>query len=231
MHRSSSVRHGGFAFTLALLLAAPATGLAQNYPVKPIRIVVPSPAGSAADTVTRAVSTKLAERLGQPVLADPRPGASGIVAAEIVLKAAPDGYTLLVASSASHGINVSLYPKLPYDAVRDCVPVSLLVQMPLVLTVHPTVPAKNLREFIALAKARPGQLNFASSGSGTTTHLAGELLKFMAKVELLHVPYNGSAPAYRDMLGGRVPVAFVILNSALPHVRAGRLKEIGRAHV
>ena len=226
MHRSSSVRHGGFAFTLALLLAAPATGLAQNYPVKPIRIVVPSPAGSAADTVTRAVSTKLAERLGQPVLADPRPGASGIVAAEIVLKAAPDGYTLLAASSASHGINVSLYPKLPYDAVRDCVPVSLLVQMPLVLTVHPTVPAKNLREFIALAKARPGQLNFASSGSGTTTHLAGELLKYMARIDFLHVPYKGSQQALVDTLSGQMSMNIAPILTALPQVKSGRLRAL-----
>ncbi len=211
---------------LVLLLCAPLTGLAQQYPAKPIRIVVPSPAGSAADTVTRTVATKLAERLGQQVISDPRPGASGIVAAEIVLKAAPDGYTLLAASSASHGINVSLYPKLPYDAVRDCVPVSLLVQMPLVLTLHPTVPAKNLKEFIALARARPGQLNFASSGSGTTTHLAGELLKYMARIDYLHVPYKGSQQALVDTLSGQMAMNIAPILTALPQVKSGRLRAI-----
>ena len=211
---------------LALLLSAPLVTLAQQYPVKPIRIVVPSPAGSAADTVTRAVAIKLAERLGQQVISDPRPGASGIVAAEIVQKAAPDGYTLLAASSASHGINVSLYPKLPYDAIRDCVPVSLLVQMPLVLTLHPTVPAKNLKEFIALAKAQPGQLNFASSGSGTTTHLAGELLKYMARIDFLHVPYKGSQQALVDTLSGQMAMNIAPILTALPQVKSGRLRAL-----
>lgn len=226
MSRLSMHRSAGTALALASLLAAPLTALAQQYPTKPIRMVVPSPAGSAADTVTRAVSTKLAERLGQQVVADPRPGASGIVASEIVARAAPDGYTLLVASSASHGINVSLYPKLPYDAVRDCVPVSLLAQMPLVLTVHPSVPAKTLRDFIALAKARPGQLNFASSGSGTTTHLAGELLKYMARIDFLHVPYKGSQQALIDTLSGQMSMNIAPILTALPQVKSGRLRAL-----
>ena len=208
------------------LSAAPLAALAQTYPVKPVRVVLPSPPGSAADIVTRAVTTKLADRMGQQFVVDARPGASGIIAAEIVARAVPDAYTLLVASSASHGINVSLYRKVPYDALRDYAHITLLARMPLIVTVNPGVAAKNLKELIALAKVKAGQLNFASSGSGTTTHLAGELLKLMTGVDFVHVPYKGSQPALLDTISGRTSMNIAPILTSLPQVKAGRLHAI-----
>ncbi|MDB5904959.1 MAG: hypothetical protein JWM26_3837 [Betaproteobacteria bacterium] len=217
------------ALTLAcaslVLIAAPAV-YAQAYPTKPVRVVLPSPPGSAADIVTRSVTMKLGERLGQQFVVDARPGASGIIAAEIVARAVPDGHTLMVPSSASHGINVSLYRKLPYDAVRDYAPITLLARMPLIIALNPSVPAKNVKELVALAQARPGQLNFASSGSGTTTHLAGELLKTMAHVDFLHVPYKGSQQALLDTIGGQMTMNIAPILTSLPHAKAGRLRAL-----
>ena len=208
-----------------LLLAAPAV-FAQGYPTKPIRVVLSSPPGSAADIVARTVTNKLVERWGQQMVVDARPGGSGIIAAEIVARAVPNGYTLLVPSSGSHGVNPGLHPKLSYDAVRDFAHVTLLVRMPLVLALNPSVPARNVKELIALARAKPGQLNFASSGTGTTTHLAGELLKSMAGIEFLHVPYKGSQPALLETISGQASMNIAPILTALPHAKAGRLRAI-----
>jgi tripartite-type tricarboxylate transporter receptor subunit TctC len=196
---------------------------ADTYPAKAIRIVVPFPPGSAADIVARAVGTKLTEKWGQQVVVDPRPGASGIVASEIVARSAPDGYTLIMGTAATHTINISLYPKLPYDPVRDFAPVVLASLVPNVLAVHPSVPVKSVKELITLAKARPGMLSYASSGSGTSPHLAGELFKNMAGVDILHVPYKGSPQALTDTISGQVTMQFAPMLTVLPHLKSRRL--------
>jgi len=196
---------------------------ADTYPFKAIRIVVPFPPGSAADIVARAVGMKLTERWGQQVIVDPRPGASGIVASEIVARSAPDGYTLIMGTAATHTINISLYPKLPYDPVRDFAPIVLASLVPNVLAVHPSVPVKNVKELIALAKSRPGLLSYASSGSGTSPHLAGELFKNMAGVDILHVPYKGSPQALTDTISGQVTMQFAPMLTVLPHLKSSRL--------
>jgi len=196
---------------------------ADTYPSKAIRIVVPFPPGSAADIVARAVGMKLTERWGQQVIVDPRPGASGIVASEIVARSAPDGYTLIMGTAATHTINISLYPKLPYDPVRDFAPIVLASLVPNVLAVHPSVPVKNVKELIALAKSRPGLLSYASSGSGTSPHLAGELFKNMAGVDILHVPYKGSPQALTDTISGQVTMQFAPMLTVLPHLKSSRL--------
>lgn len=216
-------RSGG-SIALALTFAASGACVAQTYPTKPIRVVLSLPAGSAADIVARTIGAKLTERWGQQVLIDPRPGASGIIAAELVIRAPPDGYTLMLGTSSSHAINASLYPKLPYDVMRDFAPVSLAAVMPLVLAVHPSVPARNVKDLIALAKARPGQITMASAGSGTTGHLAGELFKFMAGIDLLHVPYKGSPQALTDTVGGQVSMVFAPIPTALPQAKSARLR-------
>src|ERR1043166_1914641 len=172
------------------LLASSAIGSAQDYPTRPLRLVVPFPAGTAADTLGRVVSQRLAEALGQPVVVDNRGGAGGILAVETVAKAAPDGYTLLLGTIGTHAINVTLYPKLGYDAVKDFSPVSLVATMPNVLVSRVGLPVESVRELIAYAKARPGQLNYASAGIGTSQHLAGELFKSFAGVDMVHVPYK-----------------------------------------
>lgn len=218
--------------TVCLIIAAAFPGCAalhataQAYPVKPIRIVVPFPPGSGADIIARTVGVKLTEKWRQQVLVDSRPGASGIIAAEIVARAAPDGYTLMVGTSSSHAINVSLYSKLPYDAVRDFAPVSLIALVPLMVAVHPSVPANSIKELIALARARPGQLNFGSAGTGTTTHLSGELFKTMTGVNIVHIPYRGSPQALTDAVSGQVSMVFAPTLTALPQVQAGRLKAL-----
>jgi tripartite-type tricarboxylate transporter receptor subunit TctC len=214
-------------FLLAALLACVADGaLAQGYPAKPIKIVVPFTPGGTTDVLARAVGQKLTANWGQPVVIDNRPGAGGNIGSEVVAKAAGDGYTLLMGTISTHGINPSLYTKLPFDAVKDFAPVSLVARVPNVLVLHPSVPANSVKELIALAKAKPGQLNFASSGNGTSIHLSGEMFKTMAGVQMSHIPYKGSAPALTDLLGGQVSLMFDNMPTALPHVKAGRLKAL-----
>jgi tripartite-type tricarboxylate transporter receptor subunit TctC len=200
---------------------------AQGYPAKPIRLVVPFPAGGATDILARAAGQKMTEAWGQPVVVDNRPGAAGNIGSELVAKAPNDGYTLLMGTVGTHAINASLYAKMPYDHVRDFAPVVLVAGVPNVLVVHPSVPASTVQELIAYGKANPGKLNFASSGSGTSIHLAGELFKVMTGVQMTHVPYKGSAPAVSDLLGGQVQIMFDNLPSALPHIKAGKLKALG----
>jgi len=197
-----------------------------NYPVKPIRMVVPFPPGGATDIMARGVAQRLTEVWGQPVVVDNRPGAGGNIGSELVAKAAPDGYTLEMGTVGTHAINPSLYSKMPYDHVKDFVPVILVAGVPNVLVVNPSVPANSMQELIAYAKANPDKLNFASSGSGTSIHLSGELFKVMAGVQMRHVPYKGSAPALQDLLGGQVQLMFDNLPPSLPQIKAGKLRAL-----
>ena len=213
--------------TMGVVLAAFAFGAAaQSYPTKSIRVVVPFPAGGTTDVLARAVAQKLTESLGQPAVVDNRPGAGGNIGAELVAKAPPDGYTLLMGTVGTHAINPSLYPKMPYDHVKDFVPVILVAGVPNVLVVNPSLPVNSVQELIAYAKANPGKLNFASSGNGTSIHLSGEMFKTMAGVQMTHVPYKGSAPALQDLVGGQVQLMFDNLPSSLALIKAGKLKAL-----
>lgn len=199
--------------------------LAQVYPTKPIRMIVPFPPTAGSDIVARLVGQVLAVRLGQSVVVDNRPGAGGTLGAELAAKATPDGYTLLTIST-SHTVNVTLYSKLPYDMVKDFAPVARVASTAPMLSVNLSVPAASVRELIALAKSKPGQLNFASSGVGSSSHLAGELFISMAGIRLVHVPYKGSGPALNGLLAGEVQVAFFSIPSTLPHVKTGKLRAL-----
>lgn len=218
-----------------LLLAAAALSMAglatsaqaADYPDKPIRLVVPFPAGGATDLMARALGQKLAERLGKGVVIDNRAGAGGGVGAEAVATAAPDGYTLLFATMGSLTINPNLYKNLRYDPVKSFVPISLTHNTSNLLVVNPEVPARSVAELIALARSKPGELTFASSGNGTTSHLSGELFKSLAKVEMTHVPYKGSAPAMTDFLGGRISMMFDTTSNFVDYVKTGRLRALG----
>ena len=199
----------------------------QAYPGKPIHLIVAFPPGGTTDVVARLIGQKLSESWGQPVVVDNRPGASGIIGTEIAAKAQPDGYTLLMGYITTHSINPSLYGNLPYDPVKDFAPVSWIAAAPLLVMVHPSVPVKSVKELIALAKSKPGQLSYASGGNGSPPHLAGELFKTMAGVDIAHVPYKGSAPAMVDVLGGHVPVYFDGIVTTLSQVKAGKLRALG----
>ncbi len=197
----------------------------SGYPSKPIRIIVPFPAGGTADVLPRVLAEKLSARFGQPVLIENRAGASGNIGAEAVFKADPDGYTLLSAPPPPLVINPSLYPKLAFDP-SQFVPITVIASVPNVLLVHPKVPSNTLQEFIAYAKANPDKLNYASQGSGTTSHLTAEMFKSMAGVRITHVPYKGTAPALTDLLGGQVDMMFDNLGVSAQHVRSGKLKAL-----
>ena len=212
----------------ALLVAgAAATAQAQTYPSKPIRMIVPFPPGGTTDILARAIGAELTKAWGQPVVIENRPGAGGNIGSEAVAKSPGDGYTLLMGTVGTHGINPSLYKKMPYDAVKDFAPVTLVALVPNILVVHPSVPAKSVVELIALAKKQPGKLTYASSGNGTSIHLSGALFESLTGVQMVHVPYKGSAPAVTDLLGGQVNMMFDNMPSALPHVKAGKLRPLG----
>ncbi|NYI02336.1 tripartite-type tricarboxylate transporter receptor subunit TctC [Cupriavidus plantarum] len=198
---------------------------AQEWPTKPIRMIVPYPPGGPTDIVARVVGQKLSERLGQTIVVDNRPGAGGNIGADTVAKSAPDGYTLLVATTA-HAINMTLFTKPGYSTSKDFAPVSMLTSGPLVLVTAPSTPAKNVAELIALARAKPGAITFASSGNGQSTHLAAELFDSMAGVKMTHVPYKGSAPALTDVMAGQATVMFDTMLSSMPFVRDGKLKAL-----
>lgn len=210
---------------LGLCVFSAAAAVAQDFLSKPIRVVVPFPPGGGTDIVARIVLQKMGENLRTTFVVDNRGGAGGTIGTELVAKAAGDGYTLGIVSG-SHAINPSLYRKLPYDTLRDFSPISLLVSGPGVLVLHPSVPARSVKELVALAKARPGQLNYASAGNGTPPHLAAELFKSMTGVNMLHVPYKGNSQAMADLVSGAVSVSFPTIPSALPHVRSGRLRAL-----
>jgi tripartite-type tricarboxylate transporter receptor subunit TctC len=213
-------------FLFGLFAAMPLLATGQSYPSKPIRLVVPFPAGGTTDLLARAMAQKLSEALGQQVVVDNRPGAGGNIGSDIVAKSAPDGYTLLMGTVGTHAINVSLYAKMPYDAVKDFVPIVLVAGVPNVLVVHPALPVKTVADLIKLAKDQPGSINFASSGNGTSIHLSGELFKSLTGVQMAHIPYKGSAPALTDLIGGQVQIMFDNLPSALPHIKAAKLRAI-----
>jgi len=210
-----------------IVLAASLVGAAyaQNYPSRPVRIVVPYAAGGNTDFTARVVATKLTDVFGQQVVVENRPGGATNIGSDLVAKAPADGYTLLM-GGASNAINMSLYSRLPYDTVRDFAPVILCVKGANVLSVHPSLPAKNVKELIALAKASPGKLNFASSGLGSSNQMAGELFKLMAGVNIVHVPYKGNAPALTDAIAGQVEMIFSGVPALIPHLQSGRLRAI-----
>ena len=218
------VRRGCALAGAAVAIGAHAPAAAQTYPQKPIRLVVGVPAGGTTDVVARLVGQKLGEQLSQQVVVENRGGAGGNIGAELVAKAPPDGYTLFLATIGTMTINPSLYTKMPFDTLRDFAAISQLTSMPQLLVVHPSVPVRSVKELIAYAKARPGQLNFASGGSGTAIHLAGELFKTMAGVEMVHVAYKGGGPAMTDLIGGQVSLMFDQILTALPHVQSGKLR-------
>jgi tripartite-type tricarboxylate transporter receptor subunit TctC len=211
---------------LCVLCVSALFAQAQNYPAKPIRFVVPYPAGGPLDTVARLLGQKVSESVKQPVIVDNKPGAGGNIGADAVAKSPPDGYTILMGAVATHAINPTLYAAIPYDAVKDFIPVTQVASTPNVLVVNPSIPANNVREFIAYAKANPGKLNFGSGSTGSAGHLAGELFKTMAGVDMTHVPYKGAAPAMNDLIGGQIQLMFDNLASSLGQVRAGRVKAL-----
>ena len=212
-------------FLAAALTAAPAA-LAQTYPTKTVRMIVAFPPGGTTDILARATAQKLTEAFGQQVVIDNRPGAGGNIGTELVARSPADGYTLLASPGSTLTSNPAVYAKVPFDTVRDFAPVTIIAEVPNVLIVHPSLPVKTVKELIALAKARPGQLAYASTGAGQSTHLSAELFKQMARVDMIHVPYKGSAPALTDMVAGQVTVMFDNMPSCLPFVKAGRLKAI-----
>jgi tripartite-type tricarboxylate transporter receptor subunit TctC len=211
------------ALAATLLIAAPAA--AQNYPVRPVRVIVPYAAGGNTDIVARALAAKLSGIFGQQVLVDNRPGGGTNIGSDLVAKAPADGYTLLMAGAAN-AINMSLFARPPYDTLRDFAPVILCVKGANVLSLHPSVPARDLKQLIALARARPGQLNFASAGIGSSNQMAGEQLKMMAGIDIVHVPYKGNTPAFTDAVAGHVEMIFSGITALIPHMRSGRLRAI-----
>jgi len=214
-------------WSLCFLLSLSAEAWAQPYPSKPIRFVVPYPPGGPLDAVARLLGQKISESVRQPVIVDNKPGAGGNIGADVVAKAPPDGYTILMGAVATHAINPTLYPGIPYDAVRDFQTVTQVASTPNVLIVHPSIPVNDVREFIAYAKAHPRKLNFGSGSTGSAGHLAGELFKSMAGIEMTHVPYKGAAPAMQDLIGGQVQLMFDNTVTAWPQVQAGKVRPLG----
>lgn len=216
-------------FAAALALAPSAQVLSQQYPSKPVRWVIPFPPGGATDVIARMVAQKLTESWGQPVVVDNRAGATGAVGSEIVARAPADGYTILMGTATTHAVSPAVNPKLPYDNIRDYAPATLVATFPNMLVVHPSVPAKTIAEFVALLKSNPGKYNFASSGTGSSIHLAGELFKQMTGTQMTHVPYKGSSQALNDLLAGHVQIEFDNMTTVWPHVQTGKLRALGVA--
>ncbi len=209
---------------LGALVALPVA--AQNYPGKPVRMIIPFSAGGAADVPGRIVTQKLGEALKQQVIVENRPGAGSSIGAELAAKSAPDGYTLFMISN-THFVSAALHKKLAYDSLNDFTPVTQITSAPNILVVHPSLPVKSVKDLIALAKAKPGQINYASSGNGSTQHLSGALFASMANIKITHIPYRGSGPVTADLLGGQVMVAFPGIAGMLPHIKSGKLRPLG----
>jgi len=214
------------AMMAAAFLGISGRGSAQSYPVKPIRVVVPFPPGASTDLIGRLVAQKLSASVGQQAIVDNRAGAGGTIGADSVAKAAPDGYTLLIGTPGAITISPSLQPKLPYQPLRDFAPITMLATVANLLVAHPSVPARNVQELIALARAKRGLLTYGSSGVGASPHLAGELFNHLAKVDLVHVPYKGAGPAFLDLTSGRIDLMFPVYSSVLPQVQAQKVKPI-----
>lgn len=208
-------------FALACISTAPA----QDYPSRPIRYIVPQAPGGSSDTLARLITQRVGEGLRQQLVVDNRPGATGIIGAEVVAKANPDGYTLLQAAT-SHATNPAMQARLPYDSLRDFAPISLLSQQPNIWVVHPSLPVRSMQELIAYVKARPGQVNFGSSGTGGSQHLAGELLKGMTGIDMVHIPFKGSPPALVDLLAARIPIMSSTMPPVLPHLKTGKVRAL-----
>jgi tripartite-type tricarboxylate transporter receptor subunit TctC len=214
----------------ALLLAVPAlttaTAMAQQYPSKPIVLVVPFAPGGTSELISRLVAQKLTERLGQQVVVENRPGAAGNIAMEQVARAAPDGHMLILGHIGTLAVNPAMFPKLPYDAIKDFAPVSLIAAVPNIVTVNPAVPAKTLKEFLDLARAKPGSINYGSAGNGSAGHLAMEYLKRIAKADMVHVPYKGTGPMLTDLLAGQTQATFTGSSPLIPHIKSGKLRAL-----
>src|SRR5438067_9826801 len=213
------------ALAIVLLCTATLAG-AQSFPAKPIHLIVPFPPGGGNDTVARAIAQEISPELGQPVVIDNRPGAGGSVGAELAAKAPPDGYTLFLAGVGSHVVNPNLHARLPYDPLKDFAPITLIASAPSVLVVNPSVPARNIAEFTAYARANPGKLNYASNGNGSAAQLAAAMYESMAGVKMVHVPYKGIAPALTDLLGGEVQLMFGTVVALVPHIQSGKLRAL-----
>jgi tripartite-type tricarboxylate transporter receptor subunit TctC len=209
------------------LLTAVSLPAAEQYPRRPVRLIAPFPAGGGVDIVARQIAQKLSESWGQQVVVDNRTGATGIIGTDLAAKATADGYTLIMGNVATHAVNVSLYKKLPYDPVKDFAPITLVARVPEILVVHPSLAATSVKELVALARAKPGQLTVGSAGRGSPPHLAAELFQWLAKVQFVHVPYKGSSPALADLIGGQINLYFSNILSATPHVKSGRLRALG----
>jgi tripartite-type tricarboxylate transporter receptor subunit TctC len=218
---------GRLALLPILMLPVAPAAWAQAYPAKPVRIVVPFPPGGTSDILARTIGPRLSAEWGQPVVVDNRPGAAGNIAAEHVARATGDGYTLFITTVGIHAIHPSLYSKLPFDPLRDFTPVTNLVMLPSVLAVHPSIPVRSVKDLIALAKKRPGDLSYSSAGSGSQPHLTAELFKTMTGVNLLHVPYKGAAQQLTDLIAGHVALTFATAPSAVPFIKGGQMRAIG----
>jgi tripartite-type tricarboxylate transporter receptor subunit TctC len=218
-----------FAHACALAALVPSlTGLAaESYPAKPVRIVVPFAAGGSTDILARNIAQRLSESMRSPVIVENRPGGAAVVGADHVAKSAPDGYTLLMGTNTTHAVAPHLYSKLPYNPLRDFVAISEVAYNPQFLDVHPSIPVRNVKALIALARARPGQLNYGTAGQGTTAHMAMELFRSMAGVDMVHVPYKGTGPALNDLLGGHLSLMFDVVLTTLPHMKSGKIRVLG----
>ncbi|MBL8383212.1 MAG: tripartite tricarboxylate transporter substrate binding protein [Burkholderiales bacterium] len=219
MLRSHALRCLG----LAALVLLPAAAAAQDYPNRPIRLVVPAPAGGAPDAIARLVGQRLGERLGRQVVVDNRGGGNGVIGSELVARAPADGYTLVLGYAGPFGINPGMYAQLPYDPVKDFAPITMLATSQNILVVHPSFAARSVKDLIAMAQAKPGQINYASGGTGQSSHLSMELLMQMAGIRMTHIPYKGAGPALADTVGGQVPLHFLALSPAIPLIKAGKL--------
>jgi tripartite-type tricarboxylate transporter receptor subunit TctC len=221
--RGGAMKHWiGFIAGISIAGAA----FAQTWPSKPMRIVIAQAPGSATDVISRVVANPLSEALGQPIVIDARPGAGGVLGTEVAARSAPDGYTLFMGNNSTHGSNPAVYAKLPYDAVKDFAPVSFVASVPYVLVIDPALPVKSVREFIAYAKARPGKLNYASAGNGSTHHFCGELFKSMTGVDVQHIPYKGSGPGIAGLLGGEVSMMFANVADIGSQIKAGKVRAL-----
>jgi tripartite-type tricarboxylate transporter receptor subunit TctC len=220
-------RRARTALAIAGLAAAVGALAAEPFPAKPIRIVVPFAAGGSTDILARNIAQRLNEAIHAPVIVENRPGGGAVVGAEYVAKSPPDGYTLLMGTNTTHAVAPHLYRRLPYDPLRDFVPISEVAYNPQFLDVHPSIPVRSVKELIALARARPGQLNFGSAGQGTTAHMAMELFRSMAHVEMVHVPYKGTGPALIDLIGGHLSLMFDVVLTTLPHMKSGKVRVLG----
>jgi len=202
---------------------------AANFPSKPVRFIAPFPPGGSTDTLARLVSMRLSEMWGQQVVVENRGGAGGTIGVEMAARAAPDGYTIVMGHVGTFGFNPTLYPKLPYDAIKDFAPITVLATVPNGMAVHPSLPVKTARDFVALAKAKPGELLYASGGSGSASHLAGEYFRLLTKIDMVHVPYKGTGPAMISMISGQTTMTITGMVALMPHVKSGRLKLLGVA--